>query len=482
MDDRWPSFRLLPQVRDPLRIDGVTVKDIRQFSEYLLNRQVRWFIRLRWAVVVVLLFADLGAWLNWPILGALNSVAGTLAGLAGLLLIANIGFHMHCARGKTRSLLWELWIQIVVDLLAIGVVVIAMGGVTSYAPFLYIPHIVLACLFFKHQHSRNVLLLSLLSYLGCLSVQIGMGGLRVGLKLDTDGFLFQVGLACFILCVTWYLGSKLSKEIRQRDKDLANSHALLISSFKDHRKRVLQIAHQMKTPVASIRTCTNLYRFQHPEMPTDLVDSFDKIDSRCDAVLAEIGDMLFLASVRGPEGALEMKPVDMKTIIEECVSNLDITVKSRGMELICEGDKCEVMAVHSALKKLIDNLLTNAVNYSFDSGNVEVKWHDSESGPILVVRDNGIGIPEAKLPNIFDEYYRTSQAQKHCRLSTGLGLSIVREVAALHGVVVTISSREGEGTEFCLQFPATNRAMPGPSGAASCNGLESSSVPRVVEM
>jgi len=74
-------------------------------------------------------------------------------------------------------------------------------------------------------------------------------------------------------------------------------------------------------------------------------------------------------------------------------------------------------------------------------------------GPIVRITDHGIGIPEDKLPHIFDEYYRTDEAARHNKNSTGLGLAIVRHIAERHGIDVIVESTPGATTTFELRFP-----------------------------
>ena len=104
---------------------------------------------------------------------------------------------------------------------------------------------------------------------------------------------------------------------------------------------------------------------------------------------------------------------------------------------------------------MIDNVLSNAVAYSCDGQKVCVScWPESSGGARVSVEDSGIGIPAAKLPQIFDDYYRTAEAVKHNKASTGLGLAIVAQVARAGKVGVHVESAPQQGTLFNLDFPA----------------------------
>jgi signal transduction histidine kinase len=114
------------------------------------------------------------------------------------------------------------------------------------------------------------------------------------------------------------------------------------------------------------------------------------------------------------------------------------------------------VAVEDHLKMLLTNIVSNAVVYSVEGGIVRVRCDATPpEGPVVTVEDEGIGIPQEKLPRIFDEYYRTEEAIRHNKDSTGLGLAIVRHVAVNHAIRVRVESAPGRGTRFTLQFPST---------------------------
>ena len=117
-----------------------------------------------------------------------------------------------------------------------------------------------------------------------------------------------------------------------------------------------------------------------------------------------------------------------------------------------------VDVVEDHLTMLVDNVVVNAVNYSYDNGVVEVlcqHWNAREA--MVVVRDRGIGIPREKLARIFDDYYRTEEAVQHNRGSTGLGLAIVRQVACKDHFPITVESAPGWGTRLTLILPFSGR-------------------------
>ena len=93
------------------------------------------------------------------------------------------------------------------------------------------------------------------------------------------------------------------------------------------------------------------------------------------------------------------------------------------------------------------------MNYSYMGGKVNVRCQiNKDSKPVVTISDEGIGIPAEKLPNIFNEYYRTTKAVRHNKESSGLGLAIVSRAVKLHGIRLRVQSQPEAGTTFELRF------------------------------
>ena len=116
------------------------------------------------------------------------------------------------------------------------------------------------------------------------------------------------------------------------------------------------------------------------------------------------------------------------------------------------------MGDETQLGSMFANLVDNAIKYTPEGGSVEVSAEADEDSVWVRVSDTGIGIPEKKLPRIFERFYRVDKARSKETGGTGLGLSIVRHVAENHGGKVTVESTEGEGTTFTVHLPRGNRS------------------------
>jgi two-component system, OmpR family, sensor histidine kinase SenX3 len=102
---------------------------------------------------------------------------------------------------------------------------------------------------------------------------------------------------------------------------------------------------------------------------------------------------------------------------------------------------------------MFTNLVDNAVKYTPPGGRVEVVGGSEDSEITTRISDTGIGIPEGKIPRIFERFYRVDKARSKATGGTGLGLSIVRHIAQNHGGRVTVESSPGEGSTFTVYLP-----------------------------
>ena len=147
--------------------------------------------------------------------------------------------------------------------------------------------------------------------------------------------------------------------------------------------------------------------------------------------------------------------LDLPALIRACLANLDPEAARRGIALEEELAPATVCGVRDHLVILLDNLVSNAVHYSHNKQSVWVTCLAKPDGRIaVVVRDQGIGIPAGKLPFIFDDYFRTSEAAAFNKASTGLGLALVRQAALADNIGVRVESAAGKGTVVTLDFPA----------------------------
>ncbi len=146
-------------------------------------------------------------------------------------------------------------------------------------------------------------------------------------------------------------------------------------------------------------------------------------------------------------------------LLEWCISQVESVAKERSIVFKTDIQPVALLGAEDHFKMLFVNLLSNAVIYSHRNGQVNISCKTGPNlEPVIVIEDNGIGIPADKLPHIFEEHYRTKEAVQHNKESSGLGLAIVKHVAEMYGIRIRVESHSGFGTKFELRFPALDES------------------------
>ena len=141
-------------------------------------------------------------------------------------------------------------------------------------------------------------------------------------------------------------------------------------------------------------------------------------------------------------------------LLEWCISQVESIAKERSITFKTDIQPIAMLGAEDHFKMLFVNLLTNAVIYSHRNGQVNVSCKPGPNlEPVVIIEDDGIGIPTDKLPRIFEEHYRTNEAVEHNKESSGLGLAIVKKIVDLHKGSIDVHSHLGEGTTFTISIP-----------------------------
>jgi len=442
------------------------------WREALLIGNVLWFLRLRWVAIAALAAFGLAGLASPDLLRALGlrPQADWPFLAAALLLLANLAFLSHARlivrNPLRRGAIWNLWTQIVVDLLVLTMVVHFLGSLETPTAFLYLAHVVLACIFFSRWQSLIVGAIAGGLYATC----IGMERLHViqtpGIYLDPavrqaltnhPAFpWFTLFSALGVYFVVWFLASHLSELVRGQELELAEANRRLTVAQREKTRHMLRTTHELKAPFAAIAANAQLLLKGHCGILSEqAAEVVARIAARCRRLAVEIQEMLQLANLQSAEEQPAPTRLDLAEMVRWAVARVGAVAQERRVTVDETLASATVVAVEDHIKMLLTNVIANAVVYSTEGGIVRVRCDGTPAdGPAVTVEDEGIGIPAEKLPRIFDDYYRTEEAVRHNKDSTGLGLAIVRHVATSHRIRVRVESAPGRGTKFTLQFPA----------------------------
>jgi signal transduction histidine kinase len=232
---------------------------------------------------------------------------------------------------------------------------------------------------------------------------------------------------------------------------------------------VSSVSHEMRAPIASVRLMAEELADGESPSPEKLKQYHRYIGQECRRLSAVIENVLdFSRREQGREN-FEFESTDLSALVSETAELMRAYAEEKNVRLkVVQSDVPMIVEADGrALHRLLVNLIDNAIKHSPESGTVRI---GSElAGPVtrLWVEDDGPGIPPAEHERIFERFYRIGSELRRETQGVGLGLSIVKHIAEIHGGRVTVFSTVGEGSRFVVELPLPILNSPSLNGAAT---------------
>ena len=246
--------------------------------------------------------------------------------------------------------------------------------------------------------------------------------------------------------------SNTPEEVRPIIQEINELMGRLGRSLETQRRFIADAAHQLRTPLAGLKTQTSLALRQ--SVTGNLQHSLGQIDASADRTIRLVNQMLALAQVEpGSDRLFDLKPLDLGKLVRETVKEWVPAVIKKDMDLGYEGPDGSIMIDGDMVrvKMMIDNLIDNAVRYSPKGSSITTRLEEADGAVILTIEDNGAGIPPGERNAVFQRFYRVPDNPV---AGSGLGLSIVQEIVTSHGARISIETPEGHpGTSVKVTFP-----------------------------
>ncbi len=227
-------------------------------------------------------------------------------------------------------------------------------------------------------------------------------------------------------------------------------HADILSAAKARQDFTANVSHELKTPLTSISGYSEL--LENGMAGEDQQQHFlQEIRKNANRLLLLINDIIRLSELDRIEKAPAFDEVDLFETVSECMDELTMNAKQRNINLSLEGTSCIIQGNKNMIKELTENLVQNAIRYNNENGKVEIRV-EKKSSPMLIVKDNGIGIPAAEQGRIFERFYRVDKSRSKATGGTGLGLAIVKHIVEIHEARIELDSAPGVGTTVSVIF------------------------------
>ena len=217
---------------------------------------------------------------------------------------------------------------------------------------------------------------------------------------------------------------------------------------------VADVSHELKTPITSIMgyADTLLESDYDKEMQTKFLEV---ISSEARRMARLVTDLLVLSRYDNKKVTKEESIFDLGELTKNCIDRLHFEVekKNHNIECFVTANVPPVNADKYGIERVILNIISNAIKYTPENGIIKVYVGFVYNDAYIKVIDNGIGIPEADLPRIFERFYRVDKARSREFGGTGLGLPIAKEIIEQNNGSIDIKSEAGKGTEVVIRIP-----------------------------
>lgn len=249
---------------------------------------------------------------------------------------------------------------------------------------------------------------------------------------------------------------------------LAEDHTESYRLDEVRRDFVANISHELKTPIGAVGLLAEALQAasDDPEQVRRFAKRLTKESDRLARITREI---IELSRLQAADALTKPEIVDIDQVVAAAIDQNRVIADRHGIALVSGGDAgAEVYGDEPMLVAALQNLVSNAVQYSPNSSRVGVGVSHSDGIVEISVTDQGIGIPEEDLDRVFERFYRIDPSRARNTGGTGLGLSIVKHVVQNHGGDVRVWSQQGKGSTFTIRLPeASNASLASISEAAN---------------
>ena len=274
-------------------------------------------------------------------------------------------------------------------------------------------------------------------------------------RADTTSMLYDqlisiILLAGFYLISRYFYSYKSSYylqiiEIRNKNMEIEKA-----AMFKN---QVLgMVAHDLRNPIAAVESLAMMMELDD-DLNEDTQDSVSMIKASCVKARSIISDLLEAAKNENLTD-IDLRKTELNQWIKGIINTWKIQKDLKNnIVLISSANPINADINNEKFQRVLDNLISNAMKFSKEKDNIELHLEQKGKNVFIKVKDHGLGIPANLLPHIFDRFSKAGRTGLKGEQSTGLGLSIVKQIVESHKGTITVESEEGKGTTFVIELP-----------------------------
>ena len=216
-----------------------------------------------------------------------------------------------------------------------------------------------------------------------------------------------------------------------------------------------RISHELRSPLARLSVALDLARKRAGQAAAGDLDRIEREAKRLNEM---VGQLLALSRWESNGGRQRAETFDLAALVREVAADADFEAQGRNASVVvAEADACGMKGTPQLLRSAVENVVRNAVRYTAEGTAVKISLRRLSDGgaaeAVITVKDEGVGVPEESLRDIFRPFYRMDDSRTRETGGTGLGLAITERAVRLHGGTVTASNAPGGGLLVELRLP-----------------------------
>lgn len=272
--------------------------------------------------------------------------------------------------------------------------------------------------------------------------------------------IFLILLLSIILGRNWLHSRKhiatlkeLNETVNTQNEQLEIAMSALQKTISEKDSILKLVAHDLRTPVASIPTLVEIIISEVDE--AQKLEYLEMIKSSCNSSLTLIAEIMATADISNNN--IEKEPTLLNEFIDDCATILALKAKEKNQTLEVKLPETDttVMFNPEKMKRVVFNLVTNSIKFSKRDTAITLSAKITDTKLLIEVSDNGIGIPEKILPEIFNISKSGKRKGTDGEKSYGLGLNICKRIVEAHDGAIKVQSQEGKGSTFTVELPLT---------------------------
>jgi heavy metal sensor kinase len=247
--------------------------------------------------------------------------------------------------------------------------------------------------------------------------------------------------------------AKTGDELERLSVSLNRMIARLDDAFQNSKRFVADASHELRTPLTILRgELENLA--EDSRLEPEIRERAGSLHEEAVRLSRIVEQLFMLSRLDAGEAQTDWARFDLAELARTTAEQMSLLAEDKNLVIACDANQpVAVEGDRARLKQVVVNLLDNAIKYTPPHGAIQLRVRADNSRAILEIADNGVGIPRAALPHIFERFYRVNQIRSGDSEGAGLGLSIAKAICSAHGAELETESVAGQGSCFRVKLP-----------------------------